>query len=144
MRENLYRGKCVNGEWVEGYYATDGSRHYIITEIVDKDHAMYGHYSNNVRLFVVIPETVGQYTGLCDKNGKKIFEGDIVIVTDDYGGIEFSDGGIGDVILESGMWYVAGNPQNSLYDLLRIYYLQVINSIHDNPELLKGGAADES
>ena len=80
-----------------------------------------------------------QSTGLTDKNGKEIFEGDIVKVTDGDERINFPDGGIGTIcgLDEIFMWYIDGQVHNGLFDISQEYYIEVIGNIYENPELLE-------
>ena len=121
MREILFRGKRIgNGEWITGY-------------LVDS------HFIGNWLLCEpVIPETVGQYTGLTDKNGKKIYEGDIVTGLFSFGMeiksvVVFQDGAFGL------RWSRGGAEQFSAFTSICNVEFEVIGNIHDNPELLEEG-----
>ena len=74
-REILFKAKREdNDEWVEGFYVCiSGTKHYILT-----GNPVISPHNVDIELYKIIPETVGQFTGWCDKNGVKIFKGDIV------------------------------------------------------------------
>ena len=117
MCEVLFRGKRTdNGEWI-----TDSE-----TYIRDGDGIWLS--DKNLHVVTVIPETVGQYTGLTDKNGKRIFEGDIVdyISSDVIGNPK-----TGTIIVEDMTDY------DTMIYLNHSDELQIIGNIHDNPELLR-------
>ena len=150
MREILFRGKRIdNGEWVEGYYVHTRRHHCIITGCIDDGYVVHGHYANDVAMEVVDPATVGQYTGLTDKNGKKIFDGDIIRFR------KFRDepNWVGVVKYEI-CSYIAKGWMPLAYEkrkgeklsfggfevqILGIEKttIEVIGNIHDNPELLR-------
>ena len=139
MREILFRGKRIdNGEWVYGYFWSNDVGNSFIRVTKENDEIVLKDYE-------VISETVGQYTGLNDKNGKRIFEGDIV---------ELYDG--------ETVWHAVvefGNPNGNyswgwqLSPLGKVdintdilcwvemeesgAYCEVIGTIYDNPELLE-------
>ena len=125
MREILFRGKRWDkGEWIEGWYvsALDEGHHCIFLASAPD----MGEY--------VDPKTVGQYTGLTDKNGTKIFEGDILRFT------ELGHTANGVVVFANeypGGWLVQGKHTESKCSLAMRRNVEVIGNIHDNPELLE-------
>lgn len=144
MREILFRGKRLSdGEWVTGYYIQP--TYHWHKRGIHKDWIACGAVSNGgwlnlLQKYAVIPETVGQYTGLTDKNGKKIFEGDIVRVDDDVKET-FPQVEDGDVRFARGGFFVGsyGDILRSLdviADFKGVLRGEVIGNIHDNPELL--------
>lgn len=117
MREILFRGKRIyNGEWVEGVYLGD--------YFGDKSFYYIRYDLENYRVF---PETVGQFTGMCDKNGNRIFEGDIIehVLKEFVGVVYFFEGAfVVKWVCENCFSYFDGN------------YIEVVGNIFDNPELL--------
>jgi uncharacterized phage protein (TIGR01671 family) len=133
MRDILFRGKRFdNGEWVEGNLFVPDFEKYP-TQICIGTHI--------VRItFEVDPETIGQYTGLTDKNGKKIFEGDIVKAASDVLGSPFEGERIGKIVYDECSYFIEPqNPMESLYLFDECTDYTVIGNIHDNPEMIGGG-----
>lgn len=146
MREIIFRGKRIdNGEWVEGFYTCfNGKEHRIYSGYAETDCGDYYPDWDNID-----PETIGEYTGLTDSNGKKIFEGDII----KSGSYEFlvSHGKCGGCDNTDNYGYIGfhlepANEETKLYmgyglrdDICYYTEAEVIGNIHDNPELLKGG-----
>lgn len=130
MREILFRGKReIDDEWIYGLYSDD----YVYD--TDFPCIIPLRSENNDFYWAVIRETVGQYTGLTDKNGRRIFEGDILKFTDADGrdvylNVVFEDGAF--LMEEDG---VINSDLIPSYDCLGV---EVIGNIYDNPELLKG------
>ena len=127
MRTIKFRGKRVdNGEWVYGYLLKHSSRTEILVSHSDKilDYDTYR----------ITPETVGQFTGLLDKNGKEIYEGDVVDSHSRYD----------QPYIREVFW---GEKCGLEFKTLTGYKLcksnephfEIIGNIHDNPELLTNG-----
>ena len=123
MREILFRGKSLEtGEWGYGDYSTLEPVYKFITN--DKD------------VYEVDTETVGQYTGLKDKNGTKIFEGDIVKGEDEDETEKEDRTVIGNIIYKNCSFVI--NGEKYFYDICENDDdIEVIGNIHDNPELLE-------
>lgn len=134
-REILFRGKRFgNGEWVEGYFAKYRDfQNKVYTSILqfDKDDFGDAYCCGKVP---VIPETVGQFTGLRDRNGKAVYEGDIV--EDECTHV---------------LYIIEWDDMNACFSLAKkefahteyvgdiddVHEMEVISNIHDNPELLE-------
>lgn len=140
MREILFRGKRVdNGKWVFGTYGEHTSLDATI--IINRPYPTHNGGLSALNFWDVDPATVGQYTGLTDKNGTKIFEGDIVNFKEWSGGLWCW---IGEVRYENQQFVVSGNPNRECGTPFTISLssltpkrIKVIGNIHDNPELLE-------
>lgn len=125
MREILFRGKQdSNGKWVYGDYHTDSCYIYDCKDSI---------------AYKVIAETVGQFTGLCDKNGKKIFEGDIVEA------VGSTLTAVAQYFPEEGafMLYCKERHFVDYLGTIEMSKIEIIGNVFDNPELLKGGDKTE-
>lgn len=151
MREILFRGKRTdNGEWVEGCFIKDGKpdeRKYFIQTLPTFEKPLGDIYE-------VDSKTIGQFTGLCDKNGKKIFEGNIVKYTrtDMYAPTKSFNGE--DLVSKHLIYWneekccfyqehytkkrcIGGGSINFIDERAKDNIIEVIGNIHDNPELLE-------
>lgn len=126
MREILFRGKDIRGAWHIGLLAHIGDAWYISNK------------AGVATAFEIVPQTFGQYTGLTDKNGNKIFEGDIVKC------ISRLDAKDMVVIFEDAEFHLVDCKRYKNYTECCGYRYfgtletEVIGNIHDNQELLKG------
>ena len=126
MREILFRGKRVdNGEWVYGFpYETYRNCHSREVIACPPNEFGQGKYIEVVR------GTLSQFIGLADKNGRKIFEGDIVEYKEENGEIVYDT--------ETAMYIVSFDTWCTDFDHIYSREIEIIGNIHDNPELLGG------
>lgn len=145
-REILFRGKLLRtGEWIEGYYCKTSDTTYAFSEDYDRYPVPEHHcilvdemtdwgLPNRPTLHEVDPVTIGQYTGLTDRNGNRIFEGDILRYDDRATSIY-------DVRWDYRRWLVRMHGDYpAMPDYLDDFFCQhaeKIGNIHDDPELLE-------
>lgn len=138
MREILFRGKRTdNGEWIYGDLRQDkdletayigGWDYYTADYAIQREPFEYPVY----------PETVGQYTGLTDKNGTRIFEGDVMEFTaygEHYKGVVYIYKGNFGIFCKPPSAHCEASP--FLDDAIEKHNAVVIGNVHDNPDLLE-------
>lgn len=132
-REILFRGKH-DGEWIEGFYKAEGYDTY--RGCIDR--TPYIQQLGKCVSWAVDPSTVGQYTGLTDKNGTRIFEGDIIRYCpfkceeqEETGFVEWVKNNAGFIIR-----LMDGAVDDLYFGTAK--KCKIIGNVHDNPELLKG------
>ena len=135
MRTIKFRAKNLDGEWVCGFYVEEErqtingfeKKHFIVNDGYD----------------YVKPDTVGQFTGLYDKDGKEIYEGDIIKYTHEICIEDGSGTYVGAVSFCEGVFCLHEDSDCTvatvIYESEEYGGICVIGNIHDNPELLKGG-----
>ena len=128
-REILFRGKRIdNSEWVEGYFnkwpcVSWKELSCVIVPVIGLENGI-------AEQFIVDPATVGQFTGLTDKSGKRIFEGDLITTA-------WWHGHVAKVVFKNGMFKAEYNPLFS-WVANETYEIAVVGNVWDNPELLEG------
>lgn len=138
MRTIKFKGKTKQGEWVIGYYVGKSSLDEVA--ILPPPNVNYDiGYINDSECYYCIADTLGQFTGLYDKNGKEIYEGDVLrwdvnnrlyVVTFEFGMFYTSVEECDEVML-------GGFPLHRL-TVSEDGECVIVGNIHDNPELLKG------
>lgn len=138
MREILFRGKRISdGKWVYGDIFHNHDGRVFIGELIVDDNITKEYddiYTLGIGFCEVLPDTIGQYTGLVDKNGEQIFEGDIL--DSPRWAVSYS----GDLQAGLGMnagWYIQRDEFESWSELDCEKYHVILGNIHDNSELLE-------
>lgn len=133
MREIIFRGKRLdNGKWVNGMICQ--YHEGISAKII---HNTFGAYEDGMA-YCVDPSTIGQYTGLTDKTGRRIFEGDILRRKVKYPGeipkhiVEWEDKSLMFVLRQ------CGKKSYTDFTIMKGVEWEIIGNVHDNREILRG------
>ena len=153
MREILFKAKRIdNGEWVEGHYYKMSETTYCFKEDYERKPVPEHHYilqermtdwglPNQIVQIEIVPETLCQFTGLCDKYGNKIWENDIVkTVSDIYAPVKFGLYTTGFAIEECNQGFYVDFPDETYLRHELGYWnnkVEVRGNIFDNPKLLQ-------
>lgn len=131
MREIRFRGKEHTGEWITGGFVQKRGVPHIVAHIVDRG-------VDEWRAIPVIPATVGQFTGLRDAKGVEIYEGDVLLYREmnRRAGVSWCDGGFIVYDVNDPDEWQALNDDDASQVISQI--MEVINNVHDAPELLGG------
>lgn len=140
MREIEFRGKALISIEELDEIGIKHKNGYVYGDLVDNSHIVTGILESNDEYICIETwcgidqKTIGQYTGLKDKNGKKIFEGDIV-------NCKFFDRMVGDIAgvinFIDCVWAVSDFKNKRLYQLIDVDNIEIIGNIHENPEILE-------
>ena len=137
MKTIKFRAKSEQGEWIIGHYVGKASMDEVC--ILPPQNVNYHiGYINDSECYYCIADTIGQFTGLYDKNGKEIYEGDIL-----RWGV---DNRLYVITFEKGMFFASAKECNEeilggfplhLLTISEVGECVIVGNIHDNPELLK-------
>lgn len=130
MKEIIFRGKRKdNKEWVQGYYFKR-VRNFAGLKTIEHCYIQYETWDEGFIVYEVYPKTVSQFTGLVDKHGKKIFEGDILAKGFELYEVRWNP--------EQVRWGIyLGNYEVAGFTKFSEPYFEVIGNVYDNKELLE-------
>jgi hypothetical protein len=127
LLKTMYKDNCKDG-FIYGSLVISHGKYYICIMALCQINSLVDN--GTTTMFEVIPETVGEYTWLKDKNGERIFEGDVVLLKSDEEPYQ--------VAFDECCFQVYSHSVCYVMDIFYDHDIEVIGNIHDNPELLEG------